>query len=429
MPKVNVALVGYGTIGVGVVEILQNNADLIEKRTGVRVELKYVADKDTTTPRRTTLSTAELTTDYRKVLADPEVDIVIELVGGTTFAYQLVEETLKAGKNAVTANKALLAERGTPLFELADKQGKVIGFEASVCGGIPIIRTITNALVGDNIEAIYGIVNGTTNYILTKMYEENMTFDVALKQAQELGFAEADPTLDIGGFDAAHKIAILGALAFNNTITYDKVYVEGIRDIHLEDVKIAGQLGYVVKLLGIAKKDEGGQIELRVNPTLVPAHNQLAAVRNEFNAALVESEYLGTSMYYGRGAGSRPTATAVVADVVSIARSIDKPGRTSKYVPFDDYRVKPMGDVKSRYYLRFNVVDKPGVLSYISGVFSKNHISIASVIQEERSEKDYVPLILTTHTAYERDTLKSLDEIEKSDMTNGRGVMLRMLDQ
>ncbi len=428
MSKVGVALVGYGTIGTGVVEILQENAAVIEKRTGVSVELKYVVDKDLTTPRRVRPN-VEMTPDYKKAIADPETDIVVELVGGTGFAYQLVEETLAAGKNAVTANKALLAEKGTPLFELANRKGVTIGFEGSVCGGIPIIRTITNSLVGDNISAIYGIVNGTTNYILTKMYEENLQFDVALKQAQELGFAEADPTLDIGGFDAAHKIAILGAIAFNNHITYDQVYVEGIQNIHLDDVKIAGELGYVVKLLGIAKRDGGDSIELRVNPTLVPAQNQLAAVRNEFNAVMLESEFLGNSMYYGRGAGSRPTATAVVADILSIARSIDKPARTSKYSQFNNLKVKAMGDVQSRYYLRFTVVDKEGVLSFISGVFGKNHISIASVIQKERSATDYVPLILTTHTAYERDIVKSLDEIEKSEMTNGRGVMLRMLDQ
>lgn len=429
MSKVGVALIGYGAIGTGVVDVLQKNASVIERRTGVKIELKYVVDKDTTTPRRVKLTACELTSDYTKAVNDPAVDIVIELVGGTGFAYTVIEETLEAGKNAVTANKALLAEKGAPLFELAGKQGKAIGFEASVCGGIPIIRTITNALAGDNITALYGIVNGTTNYILTKMFEENLQFDVALKQAQELGFAEADPTLDVGGFDAAHKIAILGALAFNNTITYDKVYVEGIRGIHLEDVKTAGELGYVVKLLGIAKKDADGAIELRVNPTLVPVHNQLAAVRNEFNAVLLESDFLGSSMYYGRGAGSNPTATAVVADVVSIARSLDKPARTSKYVRFNNLAVKPMGDIRSRYYLRFNVTDKAGVLSLIAGVFGRNNISIASVVQKERSETDFVPLILTTHAAYEREIVKSLDEIEKSDMTNGRGVMLRMLDQ
>lgn len=429
MSKVGVAIIGYGTIGTGVAEILQKNKDLILKRTGTEVQLKYVIDKDTTSPRRIELTGGlKITDDYKAAMNDPEVHIIVELVGGTGFSYTLVEETLQAGKNAVTANKALLAERGTPLFKLAEEKGVVIGFEASVAGGIPIIRTLSNSLAGDNVKAIYGIVNGTTNYILTKMFEEDLSFDTALKQAQELGFAEADPTLDIGGGDAAHKIAILGALAFNNPLSFDEVYTEGITDVKLEDVKYAGELGYIVKLLGIAKKDEGGQIELHVNPALVSKDNQLAAVRNEFNAVLIESEYLGTSMYYGRGAGSQPTATAVVADIISIARSIDKTERTNKYSQFNDAPIKEMGEIHSRYYIRFGVKDQSGVLSDISGIFDKNGISIASVVQKERSETEFVPLILTTHCAKERSVLEALNAIEKKDYTESRGVMLRILD-
>lgn len=428
MNSVGIAIIGFGTIGTGVVEILQENRELIRKRIGTDIELKYVIDKDTTTSRRVKLQGVTITNDYKVALNDPDVQIVIELVGGVSFAYQIVEDTLKAGKNSVTANKALLAEKGAPLFELALNQNCVIGFEASIAGGIPIIRTLTNALVGDNVTAIYGIVNGTTNYILTKMFEENMDFDTALKQAQELGFAEADPTLDIEGGDAAHKIALLGALAFNNDLTFNQVYAEGISRINLEDIRIAGKLGYIIKLLGIAKIDEDNQIELRVNPTLVPTDYQLASVRNEFNAIMVESKFLGRSMYYGRGAGSQPTATAVVADIISIARSIDKPTRTSKYTQFNHFPVKPMGDIKSRYYIRFNVKDQVGVLSKISGIFGKNNISIATVLQFERSETVLVPLILTTHSAYEKDIIKSLDEIENADYTKNRGIMLRILD-
>lgn len=427
MNPIGIALIGFGTIGTGVIEILQTNRELIRKRAGTDIRIKYVVDKDTTTSRRVQPEGVAITDDYKAALNDPEVHIVIELVGGTDFSYKLVEESLKAGKNVVTANKALLAEKGAALFALSHEADKVIGFEASVAGGIPIIRTLTNALVGDNVSAIYGIVNGTTNYILTKMFEESLDFETALKQAQELGFAEADPTLDIEGGDAAHKIALLGALAFNNDLTFEQVHAEGISGINLEDVHIAGDLGYVIKLLGIAKI-EGEEIELRVNPTLVPENNQLASVRNEFNAVMIESKFLGTSMYYGRGAGSQPTATAVVADVISIARSIDLPSRTSKYSRFNSYPVKPMGDIRSRYYVRFNVQDKVGVLSKISGIFGSNNISIASVLQFERSENEFVPLILTTHSAVEKDIVKSLDEIEKEEFSKQRGVMLRILD-
>lgn len=428
MSKIGVAIVGFGTVGTGVVKILQENRELIRKRTGVDIELKYVVDTDWNSSREVEIQDAKMVTNYKEVLVDKDVDVVVELVGGVDFAYQLVKDTLKAGKNSVSANKALLAERGEPLFELATKQDKVIGFEASVAGGIPIIRTVNSALAGDKITAIYGILNGTTNYILTKMLEEGLEFDIALKQAQELGFAEADPTLDIEGYDAAHKIAILSALAFNNKICYDAAHIEGISNIDLKDVKIAGEMGYVLKLLGISKIDPDNTIELRVNPTLVPKDNQLASVRNEFNAILIESEFLGESMYFGRGAGSLPTATAVVSDIISVARFSDTPSKTSKYSCFNDYAIKPVGDIESQYYIRFDVLDSVGVLSKISGIFGDNDISISTVIQNEKSEANYVYLIMTTHTAKEKNIVKALDAIEKLDFSRSRGVMLRILD-
>lgn len=428
MSKISVAVVGFGTIGAGVVQILQDEAEMIRKRTGVDVDLKYVIDKDLKTKRKVKIEKASFIDDYHVALNDPEVDVVVELVGGTTFAYQLVEESLKAGKNVVSANKALLAERGAPLFELALQKEKVIGFEASVAGGIPIIRTVNDALAGDYIQAIYGIVNGTTNYILTKMLEEKWDYSAALKKAQELGFAEADPTLDVEGFDAAHKIAILAALAFNTTIQYNKVHVEGISRISNQDVKTAGQLGYVLKLLAIARIDAKDQIELRVNPTLVHKDNQLAAVRNEFNAVLIESEYLGSSLYYGRGAGSLPTATAVIADILDLARHQDAPMETNKYISFNNFKVKDMGDIESRYYIRFKVKDHVGVLHTISGVFSEFNISISSVIQKERLKNSYVPLILTTHMAREKDIIAALDRIDSLGFVEHRGVMIRIME-
>lgn len=428
MPQVNLALVGFGTIGVGVAELLHEHHALIQSRTGMDFRIRYIVDKDLTNPRRVDVKDAKKTADYREALADPSVSTVLELVGGTNFAYTCIEDSLKAGKHVVTANKALLAERGAPLFALAREKGLTIGFEGSVCGGVPIIRTVSEALSGDAIQSIYGIVNGTTNFILTRMIEDRMDFQSALKEAQRLGFAEADPTLDIGGFDAAHKIAILASLAFNTPVEYSEVSVEGIQGVELEDVQIARELGYILKLLAIAKLDPDKTVEVRVNPTLVPKNNQLASVRNEYNAVLLESAFLGNSMYFGKGAGAHPTATAVVGDLIDIGLSQPRPEQAGIYRPFRNYPVKPIGNIESRYYVRFSVLDKPGILSRISGVFGANNISIASVFQKERSETQYVPLVMTTHLAKEKDMRKALDEIEKSDFTGSRGVMLRIID-
>ncbi len=428
MPEVGIALVGFGTIGSGVVKILHDDCKSIFLKSGVEIKLKYIIDTDWTADRHVDTGNAKKSTDYREALSDKEVDIVIELVGGTGFSYSLIKESLERGKNVVTANKALLAEKGTDLFRLAAKTGRSIGFEASVCGGIPVIRTVSDALVGDNIRSIYGIVNGTTNYILTRMYEENLSFSTALKQAQRLGFAEADPSLDIRGIDAAHKISILAELAYNTPVNFGNVYVEGIENIQLQDIKDAAELGYVLKLLAIAKLDPDGTVEVRVNPTLVPMKNQLSFVRNEFNAVLIESAYLGNSMYYGRGAGSLPTATAVIADIVDIAKSIQNPLTTMKYHAGNSYRQKSIGDIETRYYVRFSALDKPGVLSRISGIFGANNISIASVIQKERSKTDYVPIIMTTHSAFEKDIINAFDQIEKLDFTRQRGVLLRIME-
>lgn len=428
MPGMGVALVGFGTIGSGVVRILEEDFEAIRDKTGVELQLKYVVDKDWETPRNVEIKRAKKISDYRQAIDDKEIGVIIELAGGTGFAFTLIEEALKAGKNVVTANKALLAEKGIPLFELARERNLTIGFEASVCGGIPIIRTVSDALVGDKIRSINGIVNGTTNYILTRMFEENLNFPVALKQAQKLGFAEADPTLDVNGYDAAHKITILTELAFNTCVSFEDVYVEGIASIQLEDIKNASELGYVIKLLAIAKLDPDKTAEVRVNPTLVPRGNQLSFVRDEFNAVLIESAYLGRSMYYGKGAGSMPTASAVVADIIDIAKSIREPVSQLRYRCFNKYPLKRMGDIETRYYVRFSVLDKPGVLSKISGIFGANNISIASVIQKERSKTDYVPIIMTTHSAFEKDIVKSFDEIEKLYFSKQRGVKIRIME-
>jgi homoserine dehydrogenase len=425
--KISIAIVGYGTIGSGVIQILQEQAELIKKRIGVEVSIKYVVDKDIETPRSVKLISGTLIDDYKIAINDPEIDVVVELVGGISFSYQLVEESLQAGKSIVSANKALLAERGTDLFELAGKKGQVVGFEASVAGGIPIIRTINDALAGDTIHTIYGIVNGTTNYILTKMFEEGWNFEKALKKAQELGFAEAHPTLDIEGYDAAHKIALLAALAFNTTIKYDEVSIEGITKVDLEDVKQAGEIGYIIKLLAIAKRDKNNKIELRVNPTLVPIDSQLASIKNEFNAALIDSEYLGESMYSGKGAGSLPTASAVVADILDVAKRKDDPKRTSKYISFNDFSIKNLDEIESKYYIRFNFNDQVGITNNISSIFSDCNITIASMMQKEKTDNNGYMLILTTQYAVEKNIVAALDAIQKLALNIQRGIMIRML--
>ncbi len=427
MSKISIAIVGFGTIGSGVIQILQEQAKIIKKRIGVEVFIKYVVDKDITTPRSVELLSGVLTDDYKRAINDSEIDVIIELVGGTTFAYQLVEESLQAGKSIVSANKALLAERGTDLFELAGKKGQVVGFEASVAGGIPIIRTVNDAMAGDTIHAIYGIINGTSNFILTKMFEEGWDFSKTLKRAQDLGFAEADPTLDIEGYDAAHKIALLAALAFNTTIKYDEVSVEGITKVDLEDMKQAGEIGYLIKLLAIAKRDKNNKIELRVNPTLVPIDSQLASIKNEFNAVLIDSEYLGESMYSGKGAGSLPTASAVVADILDVAKRKDDPKRTNKYISFNDFSIKNLDEIESKYYIRFNFNDQVGITNNISSIFSDCNITIASMIQKEKTDNNGCMLILTTQYAVEKDIVAALDAIQKLDLNIQRGIMIRMI--
>ncbi|URA09884.1 homoserine dehydrogenase [Thermospira aquatica] len=427
MKTIGIAVVGFGTIGSGVVKILQDLAPLIEKRTGIYPELRWVVDKDITSPRSVKVEKAKLTTDYKEALADPSVEVVVELVGGKGFAYTLIEESLKGGKHVVTANKALLAERGQKLFMLAKEMKKSLLFEASVGGGIPILRTISHSLVGDRIRALYAIVNGTTNYVLTQMALNKSSLEDALKEAQRKGFAEADPTLDMNGDDAAHKLAILATLAFHTELDFSHVHYEGIEHIALEDILHAERMGYTVKLLAIGKRDEDNRLELRVHPTLVPKDNQLAFVHYEYNAILVESEYLGTSMYYGKGAGSHPTATAVVADIMAIAEH-SREGNFELFRPYQRLEVKSMDEITSRYYIRFHVLDQTGVLAQIASIFGKYGISIASVLQPEQSETTSVPLIMTTHEARERNMRQAMEEISRLSFIQDKVMMIRIMD-
>jgi homoserine dehydrogenase len=424
MKEVKVGIIGFGVVGTGTAKILLTHRDIIKKRTGIDLILKKVADKDITRPREVTLPEGMLTTDAIDVINDPEIDIVVELIGGLHPAKEFIMKALSKGKHVVTANKALLAEDGNDIFALAKEKGLKIGFEASVGGGIPIIKVMREGLVANKMLAIYGIINGTTNYILTKMTNEGIDFQDALREAQQLGYAEADPTLDIEGIDSAHKITILASLAYGIPLNFNKVYCEGITKITAQDIAFAKEFGYKIKLLAITKI-LNGEIELRVHPTMIPEDYLIAKVDGVFNAIYVEGDNVGATLYYGRGAGSIPTGSAVVADIVDIAK-----GGNQAALDFSEaLNIKPIEEIESMYYFRFTALDRPGVLSKISGVFGEHNISIASVIQKGRSKAGAVPLVILTHKAKERDVLQALEKIDKLPVVAGKSVFIRVEGQ
>lgn len=421
MKQVKVGIIGFGTVGTGTIKILLNQKELIKKRTGIELILKKVADRDIERPREVTLPREILTQDAWEVIKDPEIDIVVELIGGIHPAKEFIIEALKSGKHVVTANKALLAEEGNDIFKEAMQRGLRVGFEASVGGGIPIIKVMREGLVANKMLAIYGIINGTTNFILTKMTYEGIDFQDALRQAQTLGYAEADPTLDIEGIDSAHKITILASLAYGIPLSFNKVYCEGITKITAQDIAFAKEFGYKIKLLAITKILDG-EIELRVHPTMVPENYLISKVDGVFNAIYVEGDSVGATLYYGRGAGSMPTGSAVVADIVDIAK-----GTNTMPMDFSEqYNIKPIEEIESMYYFRFTALDRPGVLSKISGVFGEHNISIASVIQKGRSRAGAVPLVILTHKAKERDVLQALEKIDKLPVVSDKSVFIRV---
>jgi homoserine dehydrogenase len=363
-----------------------------------------------------------LTTDAREIIEDPAIDIVIELIGGTTTALEVSLAALRSGKHLVTANKALLATHGLELFKAAAEKRVDLGFEASVCGGIPILRAVREGLVANRIQSIEGIVNGTCNYILTKMTELGAPFAEVLKEAQDQGYAEADPSLDIDGIDAAHKLQILASIAYGGSVDFDAIHVEGIRGIDPADIQYAKELGYRVKLLAIAKETDG-EVEVRVHPTLIPEDHLLAFVGGVFNAVYIVGDATGSLMFYGRGAGQMPTASAVVSDIVEIAQNIlyQRPSRPS-HIPAiagEGLKIRPMAEVRTRYYLRVMAVDKPGVLSKVSGILGSHDISIASVIQKGRHARASVPVVMMTHEAVEGAMRRALAEIDALDVVSG----------
>lgn len=422
---IKVGVIGFGTVGSGTVKVLLNNAKIMADRLGFGLELASVADKDTTTDRGVDIGD-RLIEDASKVIDNPDIDIVVELVGGTGIAKDFMLAAIRKGKHVVTANKALLAKHGDEIFREADKHGVQVGYEASVAGGIPIIKVLREGLVANNFVSVYGIINGTANYILTKMTYEGGEFAGILKEAQELGYAEADPTFDIEGIDAAHKLTIIASLAYGIPLSFDSVYTEGITLITPLDIELAGELGYRIKLLGITKMTDG-EVELRVHPTMVPKDYMIAKVDGVFNAVHVQGDMVGDTLYYGRGAGDLPTASAVVADIAEIARGINAGSTTpTMKISANPPKLKSMKDVLSMYYFRFSAIDRPGVLSAISGIFGKHNISITSVIQKGRKAEAAVPLVMLTDVAREKDIRRAVSEIEALDVVDHKPFFMRV---
>ena len=430
MQQVKLGIVGGGTVGSGVYDALQRNGPLMASRLGVGIEICRVAVRDLKKKRSIAIPQKLLTTDWREVVCDPEINLVAELIGGTTVAREVVLAALKLGKPVVTANKALLSAHGEELFAAAKNFGTNIYYEASVAGGIPIIKSLREGFVGNRINAIYGIVNGTCNYILTRMKLEGASFDDVLADAQRLGYAETPPDLDIDGHDAAHKIGILASLAHGFWVAPEKIHVEGIRHVGALDIKYATQLGYTIKLLGIVKQlDSKCKVQVSVYPTLIPNSHVLASVNYAFNAVFVRGDVVGDALFYGRGAGQDPTASAVLSDVADAALDL-KFGTKHRLPPFVPHEcsgtVAPLTDVVTQYFIRLNVVDKPGVLARIATIFGESFIGISSVVQPEGHEGESVPLIFMLHYASHGAVSKALNKIARLKTVKGRPVMLRV---
>jgi homoserine dehydrogenase len=427
--SINVGIIGFGTVGTGTARILIDNAEIIKRRLGAPVVLKKISDLDLKRDRGIPLGDVKLTNDAKELINDPDVDIVVELIGGYKPAKEFILEALRNKKHVVTANKALLAVHGEEIYAAAEKAGVRVGFEASVAGGIPILAAIRNGLAANNIKSIHGIVNGTCNYILTLMTNEGRKFDEVLKEAQTKGYAEADPTFDIEGIDSAHKLAVLSVLAYGTPVKFNDIYTEGISKITPLDIDFAKELGYKIKLLAITKMVDG-EVEARVHPTMLPEEYPLAAVDGVFNALSIVGDAVGSTMFYGRGAGDMPTGSAVVGDIIDIGRDIlAGSANRSPLVAFRErsvLRIRTMDNITSCYYLRFSVMDKPGVLSRVSGVLGRNNISISSVIQKGRGAAEAVPLVMMSHEAVERDVRRALDEINTMDCVAGPTMVIRV---
>jgi homoserine dehydrogenase len=432
MKAINVGLLGIGTVGGGTFAVLQRNAEEIARRAGRPIRITVVADRNLEIAKQITGGACRVTDDAFSVVSDPEVDIVIELIGGYGVAKELVLKAIANGKHVVTANKALLATHGNEIFKAAQDKGVMVAFEAAVAGGIPIIKAVREGLTANRIEWIAGIINGTTNFILSEMRDKGLSFDTALKEAQSLGYAEADPTFDIEGVDAAHKITILSALAFGIPMQFDKAYIEGISKLDAIDIKYAEQLGYRIKLLGITKRTPEG-VELRVHPTLIPSKRLIANVEGAMNAVVVQGDAVGATLYYGKGAGAEPTASAVIADLVDVTRMhTADPLNRVPHLAFQpnamaDLKILSMDEVQTSYYLRLRVQDQPGVLADITRILADEQISIDAVIQKEPGEGEtQTDLILLTHLTREKRINAAIAKIEALGVVAGKVTKLRL---
>jgi len=430
MKQVNVGIIGFGTVGAGTVEVLLNNKETISSRVGSEIVVKRIADLDLDTDRGIKLSRGILTKDAMSIINDPDIQIVVELMGGLKKAKDFILAALKKGKHVVTANKALLAEYGSEIYKTAEENGVTIAFEAAVGGAIPVIRSIREGLSANNIQTIMGIVNGTSNYILTRMTQDGLPYDEAVAGAVKLGYAEDPPTLDVNGSDAAHKLAILISVAFGVPVDYESIYKEGIDTLTPVDINFARDFGYNIKLLAIARF-KNGKVEARVHPAMVPKNHIMANVNEAYNAIYVEGDFAGPSLYYGLGAGRRPTGSAVASDIISLARQMNS-GAVTMMPPLAHVRTKKkiriqgVENLVTPYYFRFSAVDKPGVLSKISGVLGENNISISSVIQKGREETGSVPVVMLTHEAREKDVIKAMNKLSKMKIFTDKAMMIRV---
>lgn len=432
MKPIHIGLLGIGTVGGGTYTVLKRNREEIARRAGREIIVTMIADKDLEKARALADSNVIVTGDAHEITTNPDIDIVVELIGGQTIAKDLILEALAHGKHVVTANKALLANHGTEIFAAARAKGVIIAFEAAVAGGIPIIKALREGLTANRITWIAGIINGTSNFILSEMREKGLPFEQVLAEAQKLGYAEADPTYDIEGIDAAHKITLMSAIAFGIPVQFSKVYTEGITKLTGEDIRYAEQLGYRIKLLGITKRVEKG-IELRVHPTLIPVRRLIANVEGVMNAIVVKGDAVGATLYYGAGAGAEPTASSVIADLVDVTRlyTADPMHRVPplSFQPdlLSDTPVIPMEDVETSYYLRIQVIDKPGVMAEITRIVADNHISISALLQKEASdESDQVSVIMLTHLTVEKNINAAIARIEALPVVSGKVFRLRI---
>ncbi len=433
MKPVKIGLLGLGTVGSGTVQILQRNTKEIAGRTGRAIEILLIAVRDINRPRSIDTRSIELTQDPYAVVNHPDIDIVVELIGGDTFAKDLVMKAIANGKHVITANKALIANYGNEIFEQAQQQGVVVAFEAAVAGGIPIIKALREGLAANQIEWLAGIINGTSNFILTEMKEKGREFADVLAEAQQLGYAEADPTFDVEGVDAAHKLAILTSIAFGVTLKFDKVAMEGITDITPLDVSYAEQLGYHIKHLGFARKTQQG-IEMRVHPTLIPRQRLIANVDGVMNAILVKGDAVGPTLYYGAGAGGKATGSAVVADLIDVVRTLTSdPDNRVPHLAFQadalvDLPILPLTQIETAYYLRLSLLDKAGVLAEITQILGQHHISIEAVIQKEPSNENTpaVTMIMLTHKVIEQHMNQAIVAMERLDSVMAKVVKIRL---